>query len=317
MDEGTIVRILQGLGSRKIKRSGNGVMASCPFAPYSHASGEDKNPSFSMKINPGGDSPWKCFTCGKKGNAKGLIYQYKESGGGWRSDLWDLVKGEMEDSLSSKMSKLGSWDDQRRRRAKEYGPSLGSDWIISGYEKDFKLEDYAEILKGYPAYAEKRGITLDQAVRWNLGFDQKEQRLFIPIFDENNKMVGYSGRSIHKDIEPKYKHAENMRRDKYLYGEHLVDKTRKIGYITEGFMDVWALERYGLKNCLGVMGTACSYIHVEKLRKWFDVVVIFPHNDPAGRDGKHPGMEMAEAYKVALQEKGVRAEQQQGCCCCS
>lgn len=304
MDEHSIRSVLQILGSQKIRRSGHNVMGTCPLAPYTHASGQDKNPSFTMKVNPGGDSPWHCFACQQSGTAKGLIYKIKEAGGGFNDEAYRVIKLEMDGSLGAMFGKLGSWDDQRKK--KTTGVAVGMDWVVEGYEANFDIKDFEHMLQTVPKYVINRGVTIEQTNRWQLGFDKERQRLFIPIFSEDGKMIGHSARALYPEQEPKYMHAENMRRDKYLYGEHLVDKTNRLGGIVEGFMDVWALERFGLGNCLATMGVGCSYLHVDKLAKWFDTVMIFPHNDPPGQDGRSPGDVMASEYGERLKDKGVK-----------
>lgn len=311
MDQSSVIRVLEALGARRIKPEGSRVSAGCPFAPYRHTEGTDKNPSFVMEVNPSGPSKFFCYACkaaGKK--AISLLYCWKDCTGEWRSDLHDLIRDQEGGSLRERYGKLGSYDERRRMTRR---PRTETSWEVKGYERAFTLDDYGEILKTIPSYAIHRGITKEQAKRWKIGFDQEWQRMFITILDETQKMVGYSKRAILGDQEPKYLHAKDMAKEKYLYGEAFLDRRVRLGFISEGFMDVLALERYGWKNPLGTMGTKSSPQQIEKLRKWFDCVVIFPHNDkkpPPGPDGVErlpPGMDMAVDYRNALIDVGVKA----------
>lgn len=307
MDRSAIVKVLEALGATKIKVQGNSVKCCCPFAGTRHTGGTDSNPSFTMEINPSGPSKFFCFACKSSGKKSISLLYYI---GSKRPDLWAFIMEQEGGSLPERAKKLRSYDDQRRSKLPQRQDST---WVVHDYERAFTLSEYDEILSvtDHP-YATGRGISPEQADRWKIGFNRERHRLFISIFDENQRMVGFSERAIYKDQHPKYRHAKNMARDKYLYGEQFIDRKMRLGFITEGFMDVLALERHGWKNCLGTMGTKPSKPHVEKLRKWFDCVVIFPHNDakpPVKEDGTQsipPGRQMALDYKNALLDVGVK-----------
>lgn len=301
MDDSGIRYLLSELGADKIKRSGQGVLATCPLAQWTHSEGRDSRPSFSMKVNESGESPWMCFSCQNKGTAKGLIYKYKEFSGEFRRDLLDLIREQQDGSLENRIKKLGDWDNW----SEDSYALNGDSWYIEDYEGDFDIKNFKDVLRSIPKYAVERGITLEQAMKWKIGYHKEMKRLFFTILDEEMDMVGWSGRAIYDYQDPKYFHAEGMKRDKYLYGECFVDRTIRTGYLSEGFMDVLSLDRMGLKNCLGTMGTSCSGHHVEKIKKWFDRVIIFPHNDRPGPNGKAAGMMMAENYHKAITDAGV------------
>jgi hypothetical protein len=179
-------------------------------------------------------------------------------------------------------------------------------WFDFGSLRIFDLKDYARFLTKIPQYAIDRGITVQQAVRWRIGFNTEDQRLFIPIFDTNNKMVGYSERAIHENQYPKYKHATGFERNEYLYGMQFIDKSNPIACVSEGFMDVLNLDRNGVTNCFAVMGTAISHTQANFLSQ-FKEVWIFPHNDQKDKDGNSPGMTSALVLKKMLDKNNVKS----------
>lgn len=303
MDEGLIQSVLAAMGSKKIRRSGHNIMASCPFAPYSHKGSDDRNPSMSIQINNSGPSAFHCFTClasGKK--SSGLIYKWKEHSGQWLGDLYNMIKAQEGYSPSERLKKLGDWNTQGREVRKTREPVS---WFVNDYEAKFNLETFNDFLASIPRYGIDRGITVEQAKKWKIGFHKDYKRLFFAILNENHQMIGWSARAIFPDQEPKYLHAEYMKRDKYLYGECFVDKSIREGYLMEGFMDVLNLDRMGVKNCLATLGTGVSELHVEKLVKWFDKVIILPHDDPPDAKGERPGQKMAEGYSHELKNRGI------------
>lgn len=306
MDDRLIQEVLESLGSKRIKHSGGNIIGSCPFASYTHGNGEDRNPSFSVSINGSGPSSWHCFAC-KCGGKKsiGILYEWKKHTGEWKADLYSRIRDQEGMAPSERLKRLGSWNDQKKKQLQQVGPSAGSNWHVDGYEGKFDEENFKDYFETVPRYALDRGITIDQAKKWKIGFHKEYKRLFFTILDEDRHMVGWSARAIFPDQEPKYLHAEYMRRDKYLYGEAFIDRSSRLGFITEGFMDVLNLERLGIKNALGTMGTGCSPGHIEKLKRYFDKVMILPHNDPENEKGESPGKKMADAYASALRNVGV------------
>lgn len=323
MDEQGIVRILAALGVTRYRRSGTRIMASCPLAPYRHANGTDRSQGFSIEVNAAGTSPYKCWACGIAGKKTiSLLYAWKDATGNWMTDLHGFIRDQEGGSPREQLDRFGGY---RSRQSRDHGESA---WQAQGYERKFTAGDIEEWMGQVPRYVIERGVTVEQARHWELGFDRDRQRLVIPIRDEHNRLVGYSKRAIHKEDEPKYLHAKGMAREQYLYGEHKIDRTCRVGVLIEGFFDVWAFDRRGYRNAIASMGTALSATHILKMRKWFDRVVVFPHNDPkpdhtpldeaeAGAGSApelqrreaplSPGMKMARDYRDALVKAGVQA----------
>ena len=88
-------------------------------------------------------------------------------------------------------------------------------------------------------------------------------RVMIPITNKQGKIIAFGGRVMEK-IEPKYLNSPetpifNKRRNLYN-----LDKARESGYkekkliISEGYMDVIALDRYGFNYAVAPLGTALT-----------------------------------------------------------
>jgi len=315
MDESGIMRMLETLGSdtSRVKRTGGNLIAPCPLASYTHSKGVDTKPSFSITVNDGGPSKWRCWSCGEAANQTiSLLYKLKDHGGGWRSDIHDMINQNARGSIVNRMKRLGSFDEGRKKNWIKRRPTSNEAWEVKGYEAKIDLADFAEDLKEIPQYALDRGITLEQAADWHIGFRRNmyPPRLMFSILDESGKMVGWSGRLLTDDGDEgygKYHHMKYFKREKYFYGEWKLDHSKRVGYLMEGFMDVLNLDRLGLKNCLATMGVSPSSYQIEKVKKWFDHVVIFPHDDEPNEKGERVGLKMAEDYKVALSVVGVDA----------
>ena len=72
MKEDNIIKLLPLLGSTfKKVRSYSWVVGSCPFAPWKHGGGVDRNPSFGISI--GSVSSYHCWSCAEKGRLEDIV----------------------------------------------------------------------------------------------------------------------------------------------------------------------------------------------------------------------------------------------------
>lgn len=65
--------------------SGQWVIASCPLAPWTHAGGVDRRPSFGVYLGENGSVGYNCFACGAKGTLPTLLHTLT-----WLSGQQDL-----------------------------------------------------------------------------------------------------------------------------------------------------------------------------------------------------------------------------------
>ncbi|VEU59204.1 DNA primase [Mesomycoplasma neurolyticum] len=113
-------------------------------------------------------------------------------------------------------------------------------------------------------------------------------RIIFPIKNEFNDIVGFSGRIIQKnDNVPKYLNTPQnnlFSKSKILFNyyeanNNLNEKNEII--ICEGFMDVIALYKSGIKNVVALMGTSLSQYHIPLLKN--KKVVLWLDGDKAGK----------------------------------
>ena len=102
-------------------------------------------------------------------------------------------------------------------------------------------------------------------------YDRFRDRIMFPIFDQNQKVIGFGGR-VMGDGMPKYLNSPetplyNKRRS--LYGiQKAKPEIRKNGivYLVEGYFDALALHLYGISNAVATLGTALTPEHVQLLK---------------------------------------------------
>ena len=124
-------------------------------------------------------------------------------------------------------------------------------------------------------------------------YDAFENRIIFPIIDEDNNVVGFSGRKYLSDDEkdesiPKYsnsKESEIFKKSNIFYNINNAlpyIKSSKQIILTEGFMDTIRMVSIGYKNVVAIMGTAFTKEHLDKILKLKCEVVLNLDQDSAG-----------------------------------
>ena len=297
MEQEDIVDMLQGLGCRKIKVLRGNVLATCPFE-RNHANGQDNHPGFTIEITPPGEkSRWNCFACGERGLSMGsFAYKVKEILG---VDL-TVPHSEANKEYKPQLALSADWSPKKDR------------WWKTSKPLSLKIEDFGYHYRTFPRYAIERGLDEPQVKLWRLGWDDHRRRLFIPTFDVDGALAGWTTRASRKEDRPKYFHCPGFTKENYLYGEHLWDPSLEVLCLSEGFFDVWQMHKAGLPNPSAFFGQGVGSQQVYKIVKRFKKVVIFPHNDKPGkvkREGREfsekAGFRMAEEWKSALEAVGI------------
>lgn len=118
-------------------------------------------------------------------------------------------------------------------------------------------------------------------------------RITIPIKDDKGNVVGFCGRDFTNKSDTKYLYTKSI--DDYEYGiskrhtlyniENVKNLNTNEVFIVEGFFDVYALEKQGVENTLGLMGVSLNPQQIKLLKKHnIKNVNLALDNDNAGRD---------------------------------
>lgn len=317
MDIGQIMTFLRGLGCQKISVGSQWVRSTCPME-HLHAKGKDNVPSFAVSIHPGDTSFCRCQACGVAGGLELLVWRLEADGRPPRPDLFEFLTVHNQvniDKLDPEESPPPQHDIAARvRAAKEYvpGPQRVSRFVSPDDEPQAEvqesvlkqmIEDMPPHILDYltrtaaPAFGiTGRGLARSTVQEWELGWHPIQQRICIPIRDENGKLVAVSGRRFSDDDSkgPKYLHSR-FKRDRVLFGEHRHVASIRKGYLFEGFFQTIYTWQFGYVNVLARMGTHLSQQQATKVIKWFDHLVIVP-------DGDKPGMDAAERDARTLKD---------------
>jgi DNA primase len=135
-------------------------------------------------------------------------------------------------------------------------------------------------------------------------FDRFRGRLMFPIHNESGKIIGFGGRALAKDDEPKYMNSPETpiyHKSYVLYNLHRAkDAIRKNErtVLVEGYMDAIGVYAAGIKEVVAPCGTAFTSQQVRSLKRHADRIVVNFDPDAAGEKA-------AEKYIPMLLDEGM------------
>lgn len=268
----------------RLLRGGYNRQTSCPLAPWTHSKGQDKNPSGSAKN--GNPAVYQCFSCRNGGTIRKIAKLYAQYSGDSRA--YEYIRKIEPTSLKDKLVMTGSYEDQKKKLIK---PSKKK--IDKSSRNIWDESDYEYLHQGIPFYVKERGMTKQQCIDFEIGFDPDQNRMIFVVRDYHKNLIGYSGRALSDEMKPKYKHYPGLTKESVLYGEDKINRDIKRAYLVEGFFDVIFLHSRGVPNVLATMGTSLSDFQITKLKRWFNEIVFIP-------DGDIEGLKFAEEYARKL-----------------
>ena len=118
-------------------------------------------------------------------------------------------------------------------------------------------------------------------------FDKFRNRIMFPIFNVNDKIIGFGARRINEDVNPKYLNSPDTlvyNKSKNLYALNIAKKSKKdFVILVEGYMDVISLMKYGFFNVTASLGTSLTTDQAKLMKRYFNEVVICYDSDEAGQ----------------------------------
>lgn len=138
-------------------------------------------------------------------------------------------------------------------------------------------------------------------------FDKFRGRLMFPIRDERGALVAFGGRVLGDGL-PKYINSSDTplyRKSRVLYGMNratgaIAKMKPRQGVLCEGYLDVIACHRAGVKGAVASLGTALSEDHAKLLGRWCDEIVILYDADSAGQKAAERALEVLKQEKASV-----------------
>jgi DNA primase len=302
----------------ELKQAGRNWKGLCPFH-------NEKTPSFN--VNPDRQI-FHCFGCQEGGDVIAFLMKhdglsFPEAARSLAGDLNIEIpeeRGSAEVGLSARIFEANALAQALYREAlletqgesaRAYLKSRGFDGASAEeFEMGFapaKWDAVAERLR-------KNRITGDLGVKAGLlaerksgsgHYDRLRGRLTFPIRDVRGRVIGFGGRALDADQEPKYLNTPESlvfhKRTSFYGYPSALESIRRAGRVIlcEGYFDRIAFARAGLGEALATCGTALTVEHGAQLRRRArEIVLIF--------DGDKAGQQATEKALAVLLPHGLR-----------
>lgn len=279
-----------------LTQKGKNFFGVCPFH-------DDTNPSMSVSRDK---QIYRCFSCGASGNVFSFIMDYEHIS--FKEALVILsnktgieLKGIHIDKKINKNDKLyeiydlahkyyqNNMSSSYAKHAKEYLNNRNiTDEMIKEYKIGLSLDKNDHLTKlligkGYDLN------TLNNIGISNTNKDVYMNRIMFPLYDLNGRVVGFSGRRYDGIKDNKYvntKGTEIFQKGETLYNYHLARehiRSKNQVIVMEGFMAVIRSKEAGIKNAVGLMGTAMTKEQANLIKRLSERVVLCLDGDEPGR----------------------------------
>lgn len=246
----------------------------CPFHKNRNS------PAFFINTKTG---LWQCFnpSCGKKGNFRQL---YKHiTGKPYGKDV------KLDPVALKKQIENGF-------RKNDYIEELD----ITDVEIDYENEDeLANIQMFYD-----RGLSYDTLEHFEIGYSTVKERIVIPVRDQSYKLVGFIGRAIKPEQEPRYLYNKGFKRADVLFNIQNAKKYDSC-IIVEGSVDAMMVHQAGFPNVVSTLGAQVSANQIKMIKRCFDSIIIFSDNDDAGNAMKSDIINLCRGKEIYTVENNT------------
>lgn len=308
-----------------VSKKGRNYVAVCPFH-------NDTNPSMQISTDK---QIYKCFSCGAGGNVFTFVEEFEKISFieavkvvadfiGYDLSEYDVALPQK--NVDPKVQRLLSLV----KEASEFytynllnGDNEGLKYfenrginkeIIETFKLGYADSDSSKIVR----YLTKKGYSTSEIVDAGIAvsnngtfLDRFRGRVVFSLTNMKGEIVGFSGRKIDNSDASKYVNSnENVLFSKsaclYNFFEAKSDILRdnKV-YVVEGFMDVIALYKAGVKNAIATMGVALSKEHIKALEK-MNIQMIFSFDgDDAGQSSMYKTIESLKGTSLNVVTTGV------------
>lgn len=323
IDQATIERILDASDIVEVisnfvnlKKRGVNFLGLCPFH-------NERTPSFTVSPSKG---IFKCFGCGKGGNAVNFIMEHESLSypealrylaGKFHIDLVEKEESPEERQLKDDRESLMVvsafaqkyftrylWNEPEGRGVGlSYFRERGiRDEIIKKFELGYSPEGKSvftetALKEGYRMdFLEKTGLTIkrDDWIR-----DRFSGRVIFPVHNVAGRVIAFGGRILKEDgNSAKYLNSpesEIYNKSRIVYGifqaKREIAKAEKC-YLVEGYTDLISLHQAGIENVVASSGTSLTTEQIRLIRRFATNITILYDGDQAGIKASLRGIDL-------------------------
>ena len=299
-----------------LKRRGVNLLGLCPFH-------NEKTPSFTVSPAKG---IFKCFGCGKGGNAVNFIMEHEHlsypEALRWLAKKYhiEIEEKEVTPEELAKQNERESILVVTQYAARQFtenlfhgheGMALGlsyfrergfADAVLRKFEVGYcneRRDDFTKkaIAAGYKSeFLVSSGLTIDKE---GYMFDRFAGRIMFPIHSLSGQVLGFGGRVIKSDPKAaKYVNTpetEVYHKSRIVYGifqarQAIIKEDRC--YLVEGYTDVLSMHESGVENVVASSGTALTQEQIRLIKRFTPNITMLYDGDPAGIKASLRGTDM-------------------------
>ncbi len=302
-----------------LKRKGVNYTACCPFH-------NEKTPSFIVSPAKG---LFKCFGCGKGGNAVTFVMEqeacsYVEAlkmvAKRYHIEVHEREQTEEDirrNNDRESMFALNGWAAEYFANYlchEQEGMSVG----MSYFRQQRKLSDATirkfglgfcpargdRMTKDALAAGYKRefllstGLSLQRESDGSL-YDRFRDRVIFPVHNISGRVVAFGGRTLRTDKQvAKYQNSpesEIYSKKRELYGLYFAKRAiqqQDVAILVEGYLDVISMHQAGVENVVASSGTSLTTDQIRLLGRFTRNITVIYDSDPAGIHASLRGIDM-------------------------
>ena len=300
-----------------LRRRGVNLIGLCPFH-------DEKTGSFTVSPAKG---IFKCFGCGKGGNAVHFIMEYEQV------SYYEALK------LLAKKYNIEVQERELTDEEKNAQNDRESMFMLNDFARKFFTEQLYSTEEGQNvgmAYFRERGFRDDMIRKFQLGYcperrdafnkaalaagykttymektglsyandhgqmtDRFHGRVIFPVHTLSGKVVAFGGRILKKDNKiAKYVNSpesEIYHKSNELYGIFFAKQAivkQDCCYLVEGYTDVISMHQAGIENVVASSGTSLTTGQIRLLHRFTENITILYDGDNAGIKASLRGIDM-------------------------
>lgn len=274
----------------------------CPF----HS---EKSPSFTVNSPKG---VFFCFGCGEKGDAIAFLMSFNRSSfmdtilalaerydvpvepdDDSTTEQWQAELKLKRDLLAVNQAACEFFQQSRSPAFWSYLAQRNvntdtADLFKLGYAPD-DWQGLTQSLKAKFSYSllAQAGLVAQKGDR---SYDLFRDRLMVPLCNPQGEVIGFSGRSLKDEVQPKYLNSPEtkiFKKSEVIFPLNLSRRSiieQDCAIVVEGNFDVIRLHQMGVTNAIASLGTAIDSRQLNRLTSLTDskTIVLALDNDPAG-----------------------------------
>ncbi len=305
----------------KLEKAGTNFKGRCPFH-------NEKTPSFFVSPDRGN---YYCFGCHAKGDIFTFVQEFEgldfvgslkvlAERAGVELENYNVGEKSERERLFSVLEKAVFFYEKKLSENKDALDYLHKRGVLDETIKSFRIGyaplDWRLLLD----YLKEKGVSEKDMLSVGLikkkdgalsvvssYYDTFRGRIMFPISDSSGRVVGFSGRILVSDEKsPKYLNTpetELFNKSEILFGLDKAKKDIKLkdySILVEGQMDLVMMHQVGLTNTVASSGTALTEMHLTKLRRLSERVMMSFDSDSAGFSASDRSAKIALALGMDL-----------------